>query len=679
VKNPIDLKEFVAGFLLEADEHLHSVNRNLVDTSEALKKNLAEPRAIRELFRSIHTIKGLASMVGADPIVDITHEMESILRLADRGGGKVTDDALNLLLEGTRAVEERIHFIAKNGVEGIALAPKKLVEALALEANSKVKQNTSSGTELNLPAEIQKNISASEKEQMLQAANNQQRVLLIEFQPSAEKASHGHTITSVRDHLGKLGNLIKVIPKTAVTAPTGIAFLLVLSTVASDESLTSNAGFSSQDILDIVVTKKIETEVDHEAEDEKTFSEIVIADEGAPSDHSTIRVDVKRLDDALERLSELVVTRYKLIKAASKLTERGVDTRELNSIIADHTRQLKRLRTAITESRMVPLTELLQRIPLVVRGLTKDSGKSVNVVIQASSAEVDKAVADKIFPAIIHLVRNAVDHALETADERKKNNKEEAGTLTIMCDDSSGTSLLLTIKDDGRGIDKELVAKKAGKPVAKNAEELLSQITIPGLSTRDNVTHTSGRGMGMDIVKKTVETLGGVFSLKTEMGEGTTFTLKVPVSVTIIDVFSFISDGQTFVAPIAMIDEIIELEMGEVTEAPVPAQMGPHPKLIQHRGNAIPLFALDSLLNKRPDRVNFPKKALIVHRGEKALAFAVDKMIGQQEVVVRPLDGKLFRVPGMSGATDLGDGLPTLVLDLVTLGAEVMNHSDISL
>jgi two-component system chemotaxis sensor kinase CheA len=678
VSNSVDLKEFVAGFLLEADEHLHSVNRNLVDTSEALKKGMAEPRAIRELFRSIHTIKGLASMVGAEPIVDISHEMESILRLADRSGGKITESALNLILKGTTAIEERIRVISKLGVEGIPKAPVQLLEALALEQNTSVQTVKPREIELQLPPSISKSLSASDKEQIIQAAQGGRRVVLIEFQPSSERANLGFTITSVRDQLGKLGDLIKVSPQSAPKAPTGISFFMILATESNNAAIELASNVQASEMMDVVLIAK-ETEVLESVSELAPQSSSEMPEEVSSNDHSSIRVDVRRLDEALERLSELVVTRFKMSRVAANLTEKGVDTRELNAVIADHTRQLKRLRTAITESRMVPLSELLQRIPLVVRGLTKDSGKTVNVVIKASSAEVDKAVADKIFPAVVHLVRNAVDHAIESMQERKQKGKDEAGTLTILCDDSSGTSLVLSVMDDGRGIDREAVAKKAGKTVAKNEQELLAQIVTPGLSTRNDVTHTSGRGMGMDIVQKTVDLLGGIFTLKTTPGQGTSFTMKVPVSVTIIDVFSFISQGQTFVAPIAMINEIIETNASQIVKPPVPSQTGSEPRLIQHRGTAIPLFALDALLRQNFSSNHLPAKALIVQHPAGTLAIGVDKMLGQQEVVVRPLNDELFKTPGMAGATDLGDGLPTLVLDLTGLGSTVMTSAEVTL
>lgn len=671
--DPVDLKDFIAGFLLEADEHLHLVNRNLVDTSEALKKNLPEPRAIRSMFRSIHTIKGLASMVGAEPIVDIAHEMESILRLADRSGGKISDRSLNLLLKGTKAIEENVTALSKAGIHGLQPASRALLEALALEANQTNQIHPVSESHLQIPEEIAKNLSASDKEQISQAVKARKKVRILEFRPSAEKAREGFTITSVRDYVSRSGELVKVIPKTSPDAPTGISFILILVSEESPEQLSAQTSIPESAMTEITLTEGSITE---ESTNPVYEPETETEDAWTPGDHTSIRVDVRRLDDALERLSELVVTRYKMARAVAKLTEQGVDTRELNAVIADHSRQLKRLRTAITESRMVPLSELLQRIPLIVRGLTKDSGKNINVLIQASSAEVDKTVADRIFPAIIHLIRNAVDHAIETMSEREQKGKPAEGTLIVMCDDSSGTSLVLTVKDDGRGIDKESVARKAGKTVAKTDEELLNQISIPGLSTRDNVSHTSGRGMGMDIVKKTIELLGGIFSMKTAVGEGTSFTLKVPVSVTIIDVFSFECNQQKFVAPIAMIDEIIELNKTEIKKSPVPSNKGLQPRLIQHREQTIPLFALDTVLNRKEDTGFSPSKALIVQKGSGSIAFGVDRMLGQQEVVVRPLDDKLFRSPGLSGATDLGDGLPTLVLDLSTLGTEIMRKAE---
>lgn len=675
----VDLKDFVAGFLLEAEEHLHSANRNLVATAAALKKGLPEPRAVRELFRSLHTIKGLSAMVGAEPIVEISHEMEGLLRAADRAGGRLSESTLDLILQGNRAIEERVRNIPRTGIAGILAVPKSLVESLALAQRGSAVAPVNAQTALDLPEEISRVLSVSDREQLIQGARAGSRVIFLEFQPSPKNSALGINITTVRERLAKLGELVKVVPRSSAGSPTGIAFGLLLVTSAEDNAVTDAVG-GDEGTLRVVTVAAAEPSVadagsaaglesgpDAEPESQEWLS----------TEQSSIRVDVRRLDESLEQLSSLFVTRFKLERVAAGLTAQGVDTRDLKAVLAENTRQLRRLRTAISEARMVPLSELLQRLPLVVRGITRESQKSVNVTINAGSAEVDKAVADKVFPAVVHLVRNAVDHAIETREERRAAGKNEVGELTITCDDSSGTNLVLTVTDDGRGVDRESVARKLGRPVARDDNELLDQICSAGLSTSTKLTHTSGRGMGMDIVKRTVEVLGGTLALHTEEGKGSTLTLRVPVTVTIVDVFSFVSAGQVFVAPVAIVDEIVEVDRATTVDVPVPHLTGPQPRLLQHRGKAIPLFSLEGVLQGRSES-SFPLRAMVVNQRRGAIAFGVDRMIGQQEAVVRPIDDSLVRVTGMAGATDLGDGKPTLVLDLATLGASLLVREGVS-
>ncbi len=659
---PVDLQEFVIGFVVEAEEYLGSINQNLVAVSEALKKDRAEPRAVRELFRSLHTIKGLAAMISAEPIVAISHEMESILRVAERRGGGISDATLNLLLQGTRAIEERVQATSEKGVIGIPPAPKALLEALAATQSSLGTPSAHPSTISVLPEEIAKSLNATDREQVTQAMSGDKRLLLIEFRPSAENAAKGFNISAIRDRFGKLGEIIKVVPQSSAAAPTGIIFSLLLETQAGNAALTEASGIGDEFILHLNAgASAIPSALNENFEQDG-------ADEWTPTDQSSVRVDIRRLDETLERLGELVVTRSKLARVSLELQKKGVDTRDLNSVLAENTRQLKRLRGAVTKARMVPLAELFQRLPLVVRGLSRNSEKSVDLSIQVGLAEIDKAVADKIFPAIVHLIRNSFDHAVETKAERRRLGKPETAVISVVSDDSSGTNMVLSIADDGRGIDREAVAKKARMAVAKNDDELLAQIAMPGLSTSPAISTTSGRGMGMDIVKRSIEKLGGRLSLKTTLGQGTIFSMQVPVSVTIVDVLSFICGEQTFAVPLAMVDEIIEVEAGQIVNTPLPETAGAISQLIQRRGLAIPFLALETHLYKKSAALS--PKALIVNqlRGG-AIAFGIDRMIGQQEVVVRPVNDALVRVKGMAGATDLGDGRPTLVLDLATIGS----------
>jgi two-component system, chemotaxis family, sensor kinase CheA len=662
----VDLKEFVSGFLLESDEHLHAVNRNLVAVTEALASGRPEPRAVRELFRSLHTIKGLASMVGAEPIADLAHEMEGVLRLADAAGGRLSEVALDLLAQGTRALEERVQLTATMGLTGIPPAPRALLDALALEQHTDPRSATRPEIELGLADDIARSLGEADREQLVQAAEAGLRTLQIEFEPSADKAAQGYSIGAARSRLAELGEVVRIVPHASPRAPTGIAFCLLVITRADDATLAAAVGGDDTPIREISITRG------RTVEPPPAALEPAPPPDWVPRDHS-IRVDIQRLDDALERLSELVVTRFKLARLAAELGARGVDTRELLAVIAENASQLKKLRAAITAARMVPLADLLQRLPLVVRGLTRDTRKTVTLTTRLGGAEVDKAVADRIFPAIVHLVRNAVDHAIEPRDERTRSGKPEAGDLRIVCDDVSAAGLVLTVSDDGRGIDRVAVARKLGRAPAETDDELLQQITTSGLSTRDDVTQTSGRGMGMDIVRRTVEMLGGTLSLHTTSGKGSAFTIRVPVSVTIVDVFSFEAGDQVFVAPVAMVEEILEIAPASLRQAPAPARQGVVARLVERRGEAIPLLALAALLRLDQD-ARPPPKALIVQHDRRAIAFGVDRMLGQQEVVIRPLHDALVRTAGVVGATDLGDGKPTLVLDLLTLGAASALH-----
>jgi two-component system chemotaxis sensor kinase CheA len=350
----------------------------------------------------------------------------------------------------------------------------------------------------------------------------------------------------------------------------------------------------------------------------------------------------------------------------------GVDVRALLDIMNENGRQLRDLRASIMRARMVPMAELLERIPLLVRGLERATGKRVNLVIDAGRAELDKAVAERLFPAIVHLVRNAVDHAIEPAEERARAGKPAVGRVEVTCWERGNNQLELTVSDDGRGIDRARVAAKAGRAVGDSPEALLEVLTAPGFSTRDEASTTSGRGLGMDIVKRiAVDELGGELHLATTPGRGTSFSVRVPLTITIVDAFSFLAGAQPFVVPVAMVEEILEVDESKAIRGPQAGRRGAGIRIYERRGEAVPIVALDELFAIPRANDAVPGKAMIVRRNGAPFAFAVHRMLGQQEVVVRPLEDPLVKVPGVSGSTDLGDGRATLVLDLWALSAQL--------
>ncbi|HEV8550352.1 MAG TPA: chemotaxis protein CheW, partial [Polyangiaceae bacterium] len=525
---------------------------------------------------------------------------------------------------------------------------------------------------LDLEAPLLEKLEPFELELLREGVAQGRRALRAEFRPTPELVARGQSINSVRERVAEVAEIVKVLPRSVPAgpdAPGGLAFVLLLLTQASNEVVAQAAGIDPTAVTSLVQPgPDAETSAPVPLEALETPD---VTDSGFDTQprRGVVRVDVSRLDAAMTGLSALIVTRYRLERAMAALARRGADTREMAAILTDNARQLRDLRASIVRVRMVPIRDLLDRVPLLVRGLRRTTQRAVRLELEGGDAELDKAVSERLFPVIVHLVRNAVDHAIETPEERLRRGKPEEGLLRIACGARSNTRLELTVTDDGRGIDGVAVARKAGKPAPRDSAELLDLLCLPGFSTRELVTTTSGRGMGMEIVKRAVvDDLGGEIELETTLGQGTTFRLRVPLTISIIDAFSFECAGERFVVPVAMVEEILEVDPKALVHLPAGYDdQRPPLDVIARRGSPIPLVGLARLFRFE---AGAPAKAIVVRRGGAPLAFGVDRMLGQQEVVVRPLNDPLIRLPGISGATDLGDGRLTLVLDLVALGAK---------
>ena len=447
--------------------------------------------------------------------------------------------------------------------------------------------------------------------------------------------------------------------------PTGLVFVLLVVTAASDAEVAAAASVEPSAIKPIG-TSEVETE------DEDVSSLTVVDDGDIGERRGVLRVDAARVDDALERLSALLVTRSRLGRAVSELTAAGAATRELAAIVHDNARQLRDLRGAILRLRMVPFAEVLARMPLVMRGLQRSTQKDVRLLLtEANDAELDKAVAERVFPALVHLLRNAVDHGIEPQPERLRRGKPPQGTVRVGCVMRTNRQLEITVSDDGGGIDRAIVARASGMAVDDD-RSLLAAICRPGLSTREQATSTSGRGMGMDIVQRVVvRQLGGELELTTNAAEGTTFLLRIPLTVAIVDAFIVQCGDERFVVPVSIVDEIVEVDPARIVRGPPSA--GRPVAMIVRRGDAVPLVHLTRALGQPLDDASEAGalRALVVRRGADAVAFRLDRILAQQETVVRPLVDPLVQVVGIAGSTDLGDGRATLVLDLVSIASNL--------
>jgi two-component system chemotaxis sensor kinase CheA len=652
VSDQVDLQEFIGGFVVEAEELVATANSLLLEIDAANVTRTSKPKAVRDLFRCLHTIKGLAGMVGVEPIVELAHALETLVRAADRSGGTLRHGAIEVSLQAVRAIGERVRAVAERRTP--QPAPAAILDALAA--------TESSADQVAAPSPIStvwdSRLTPGERQQVSNAFRDQRRVYTLTFVPSETSAARGVSISTVRANLAAIGDLVKVVPRTLapVAGRPRIGFDLLLISDATRAAIAEAGGVTTEEVHDLDPPKQAEAPA-------------LEFDDLTPLGRSVVRVELARLDALQEQLAALIVSRFRLEREITEAAGRGLDVRRLREVADLQGRQLRDLRRGILRVRMVRVSEVLEPLSLLIRSLVKPGVKEVKLELDARDTEVDKAVADRLLPAIIHLVRNAIDHAIEPIEERLAAGKPRAGTLRVSCVEVGGSQLELSIGDDGRGIDRAAVAARAKRSISDDTE-LLEVLTTPGFSMRETTSQTSGRGLGMDIVRRVaVGELGGSLAITTAVGVGTTFRLRVPLTIAIIEVFSFVCGPQSFVVPVTAIEEIFEVEAGHCVRPPDPTDVHASVTLCERKGRAVSLVSLGTLL--AIDDGAGARKALMLRRDGDPIAFAVDRLLGRHEVVVRPIVDPLAAAPGIAGATDLGDGRPTLVLDLSELGERI--------
>jgi two-component system chemotaxis sensor kinase CheA len=376
-----------------------------------------------------------------------------------------------------------------------------------------------------------------------------------------------------------------------------------------------------------------------------------------------VRVDLTRLDDLMRMIGELVISRARLDDALARVERHvpAVEWRDVQENTQTIERQLRDLREGVMRVRLVPVGEILRRVPFVVRDLTRDSGKRVRLDLRGHDTEIDKFLIERMMDPVLHLVRNAVSHAIETADERVAAGKPPEGTLTLAAS-SLGDIVVLEVADDGRGIDEAAVvarARQIGLEVPDpplDRARLLDLISAPGFSTREETDRASGRGVGMAVVMSTMAELNGRVTLSTTPGEGTRFVIELPLTLAITDALVAHVGDRTFAVPQGSVREVIELD-------PAALRRVERHELAPFRGGSLPILRLSDVFGVAP-RPGRALHAFVVGSGIDAVGVAVDRISGQREIVVRSMDDSLIKVDGVTGATDLGDGRAVLILDL---------------
>lgn len=634
-------EQFLDDYFAESDEHLRSVRRNLLSLEDSMAAGRAiEKNTLNELFRSFHTLKGISAMASVSAAETLAHYMESYLRLLRDGQAAFTEEGLNALIESTRKLEEIV--AARRAGDEIPQieAEINLLESFAVIVGF-------GETDVSNAPEPETELTDN------QEPTAETPLYLFTFASAPELAERSINVNSVRERLQTIGTIQKSTP--SVKEGGKIVFEFTVETVA-DESVFKDWQ------ADGISFERIERTVpDAEIIGETTVSESQKS--GLFGQTNVVRVDLSRLDELMLMVGELVISRAKLAEQIKHIENKlsAGEWRSLQEISHAVERQLRNLRDGVMRVRMIPIGEIFERMQFAVRDLARETGKQIKLEITGENTEVDKLLVERMLDPLLHLVRNAVSHGIESIPIRQAQGKPPEGKIRLHAA-TVGETVLIEITDDGRGIDRKMVAERAQKRGLLKANEdlddamLLEILCTPGFSTQEVADKTSGRGVGMDVVKRTIDELGGSATLETETGKGTKFQIQLPLTLAIADALIVAVGGERYAVPQGNVREVIEIERAAVRQFE-------NNEVIEYRGAALPIVRLARLFELE-EKYQGAFHAFVVGEGKQAVAVAVDRILGQTEIVIRAIRDPLAQTPGISGATELGDGRVVLILDV---------------
>lgn len=659
-----DIQKYLDLFIDETKEHLQEMNKGLLQ----LEHTPHEFKFVEIIFRSAHTIKGMAATLAFEKMASLTHEMESVLDALRNHSIVSTSELMSVLFRCVDTLERMLSSIAQGGTDEQPTAAlvealhSFIVDASSVSIGEKEKEGDFPFQELDQSI-VQEAIREGRDCYWITVFLREDCVLRSAraFMVFQRLENEGEIIKSVPD--------IEKIEQEQVEGTT-LSFLF-LSTKTQDE-LRQLIEWVSE--IDSVVIKKMTLSTHEENRMSNNENEVYQQkqivhpsldnkEKGKVAGRKTIRVDQARLDALMNTFSELIIERGRLeqISTDGNYQELQGTTERIARITSD-------LQVLILNMRMVPIEQVFSRFPRVVRDLSNGLGKQVHLQIEGSETELDRSLVDELGDPLIHLIRNALDHGIESPTQRLNQGKPAFGVLTLRAF-QNGNHVFIEVKDDGHGIQREKIIRKAvetGIVVLDQAEKMNDQqiyslLFHAGFSTADTITDVSGRGVGMDVVKTKVEQLGGKISIDSSPGKGTTFLLELPLSLSILPAMMVEIGIEKYAIPINAIVETAVYKR-------VTIQHAHQTDVIDFRGRIIPLIPSYQVFNILSWEADPEEVAVVILRyGEKTAGLIVSRFTGQQEVVLKTLGSYLPQVFGISGCTILGDGNVALVIDVATL------------
>lgn len=701
----VDLGEFLEFYLLDSQEQVDRLGAGLLQ----LEKEGNNIGLINDLFRSAHSLKGASGTMGFTSIVALTHAAEDLLDRLRQGKLEVSLFMVDVLLAVTDCVKGMLNQVEQR--EEISVEYQELVEQMKALINGEVhvapekgEQPTKEETQEDHFVLVDFLLTEAEKTQILNAQVMGHGVYQVDvtFTPNTlMKAVRAVMATQRMENLGKVIKLLPSIEDLEVGSLESFA-LLALSDESPEEIRSELLGVSelaevvvhhyhgieaqevqsgAEEVAAAAVVSEVRAEVKTSPDRRiveavpsvKPTNTNVEANEGNTQVH-TIRVDTARMDNLINLVGEMVITRTRLVQIGLDLKEtHRMDglVNNLNETNVYLGRLMNDLQESVMRLRMVAIGTVFNRFPRLVRDLARKTNKEIDLVLKGEDTELDKTVVEVIGDPLMHLIRNSVDHGIETPEERRAAGKSEVGKITLDAY-HEGNHIAILISDDGKGLPLDIIREKAiSKGLISEREELgerdiANLIFLPGFSTAEKVTDISGRGVGMDVVKRALNNLGGMIDISTRAGLGTTFTIRLPLTLAIIQALLVEVGTEVYAVPLSSVLETLLVERKNIKA------VGGLP-MVQLRGNTLPLISLQEKFEMpAPEEKSDEVFVVVVGLGDKALGLIVDGLRGQQEVVIKSLGDFLNNLPGIAGATILGDGKVTLILDVGSLIQDIL-------
>jgi len=626
----MDLSQYAELFLAESREHLSACNQLLL----AWERKPASLEPVGGLFRAVHTVKGMAATMGYGVVTDLAHRTESLLDHLRRGAHPATDELLQLLFRARDALEQAVELSVRGRERDLDLsAITAELDRAAARAGSKGGRAAPPSAPPPPPVEA------------LAAPGRLVQVVL-----RAEAPLKGGRALLLLKRAQAFGAVHAVSPPPAAFEAEDFDGRLSfrLESPAPADQIRER----------LRATGDVESVTLPEEEERRAAAPAAAAGaalEPARSRH--LRVDLRRLDGLMDLIGELVTARGRLNELAAERRDPAVDdvAIQISRLTAD-------LQTEIIQARMTPVWQVFDRFPRLVRDLARQLGKQVAFRVEGKEIELDRTILDELGDPLVHLLRNAVDHGIEPPAERRRRDKNPEGEIVLSAV-RERSSVAISVTDDGRGIDRAGILERARRDGLVDAhaealtdDQLLRVLARPGFSTADAVTNVSGRGVGIDVAATRLRALGGSIDIRSEPGKGTTFVLRLPVTLAIVRALIARVGRERYALPLTYVAETVELGA-----APTTTVEGREAIVLRDR--VVPLVYLRQLLGVAGDAPPPRRPIIVLEMGERRSGVVVDEMLGQQEIVVKGFDAPQGTLPVFSGATIMGDGVPALILD----------------